>query len=239
MIRRPHQFAPLGTGGAQQPLELQAGHHVGMPISGEISGRRRGRPQGEDDGPHGFRPFHRRVFKIYGPGRADLDAGLATLPPENPAGLRGEVSRLGNGLGEGQVNGLGLAEPEIIRVRETLGANPGALAAAGALVHVHEPGPPAQEDLKIPGPAPDLHGLGGRLDRDQGVAGDFQHPGAQDAHGAVVGGEGLVQLRHPAADGEARFRQGHRQPRGRHLQGGLDAGNAAAHHQHPGVGHPI
>ena len=161
------------------------------------------------------------------------------LPLKNPAGLRGEVSRLGDGLGERHVNGLGLAEPEIIGVRETLGADPGAVAAAGALAHVHEPGPPAQEDLKIPGLAPDLYGPGGRLDGDQGMAGDLQHPGAQDAHGAVVGGEGLVQLRHQAADGETRFRQGHRQPHGRHLQGGLDAGNAAAHHQHPGVGHPI
>ena len=137
------------------------------------------------------------------------------------------------------MNGLGLAEPEIIWVREALGAHPDAFAAAGAFAHVHEPGLAAQEDLKIPGPAPDLYGLGGRLDRDQGVAGNLQHPGTQDAHGAVVGGKGLVQLRHPAADGEARFHQGHRQPHGRHLQGGLDTGNAAAHHQHPGVGHPI
>ena len=160
VIRRPQELATLGTGGAQQPLELHAGHHVGMPIPRKIIGRGRGRTQGENNGPHGLRPFHRRVLEIYGLGRADLDTGLAMLPLENPAGLRGDIRRLGDGLGKRQVNGFGLAEPEIIRVRKTLGAHPDALAAAGAPVHVHEPGPPAQEDLKIPGPAPDLHGPG-------------------------------------------------------------------------------
>ncbi len=229
----------MGAGGAQQPLELQAGHHVGMPIAGKIPGRRRGRALGHNNGPHGLRPFRRRLLEINGPGPADLDAGLATLPPKHPAGLRTDTRRLGDGLGERDVNGLGPAEPQIIRIRDFLGTDPDAVATAGALAHVHKPGAPAQEDLEIPGLAPDLQNLGGGLDRDQGMAGDLQHPGAEDAHGAIVGGKGLVQLRHQAADGQTRFHQGDRQARGRHLQGRLDAGNAAAHHQHPGVGHPI
>ena len=32
--------------------------------------------------PTGLRPFHRPFLEVYGPGRADLDAGLTTLSPE-------------------------------------------------------------------------------------------------------------------------------------------------------------
>jgi len=56
--------------------------------------------------------------------------------------------------------------------------------------------------------------------------------GGDNAHGTVVGGEGLVQLGHNPADGRLGFHQMHIKTRVGHIQGRLDAGDAAAHHHH-------
>ena len=55
---------------------------------------------------------------------------------------------------------------------------------------------------------------------------------AEDAAGAVDGGEGLVELRHLAADVAFAFHEEHVEARVGAVEGGLDAGHAAADDEH-------
>lgn len=55
------------------------------------------------------------------------------------------------------------------------------------------------------------------------MLGDVDHLGAEDAAGAVDGGEGLVELRHLAADVAFAFHEEHVEARVGAVEGGLDA----------------
>ena len=55
----------------------------------------------------------------------------------------------------------------------------------------------------------------------------FDELGRLDAHGAVVGGEGLVELRHFAADGRRSLNQKDLETRGGEIERGLNAGDPA------------
>ena len=56
-------------------------------------------------------------------------------------------------------------------------------------------------------------------------------PRADGAHGAVIGGEGLVQTDHPPADRGFALQEVHLDPGLRQVQGGLHAADAGAHYQ--------
>ena len=56
--------------------------------------------------------------------------------------------------------------------------------------------------------------------------------GGDNAHGTVVGREGLVQLRHDPADGRFVFHQMDVKAGVGQVQGRLDSGDAAAHYHH-------
>ena len=73
--------------------------------------------------------------------------------------------------------------------------------AARAFVLIHIPGPFHQGDGKIAGPALNRFHLGHGQDFDIGVAFALQKFGRFNTHGAVIGGKGLVELGHLAADG--------------------------------------
>ena len=62
-------------------------------------------------------------------------------------------------------------------------------------------------DLKITDLAFDALHVGHGVKIDIQMATGFHQLGRDDAHGAIVGGKGLVQLRHHAADGRILFRQ--------------------------------
>jgi hypothetical protein len=64
------------------------------------------------------------------------------------------------------------------------------------------------------------------------VTARFHKLRTDNAHGTVVGGEGLVQLGHLAADGRLAFHQIDFQSALGQVQGGLDAGDAAPDHHH-------
>jgi hypothetical protein len=77
----------------------------------------------------------------------------------------------------------------------------GAEATGDALLRVHVTGVLDHLDLEIsflPGDA--LH-LGEGQELDVKMPADLDQFGRKDSHGTVIGGEGLVQLGHDAADG--------------------------------------
>ena len=83
--------------------------------------------------------------------------------------------------------------------------------------------------------AVDLLDLAVGQQRDVLVVARGEHLGRQDAGRAVERGEGLVELRHVAAEGRLALDQVDVIARVGDLQRGLDAGDAAAHDQDVGV----
>ena len=74
--------------------------------------------------------------------------------------------------------------------------------------------------------------FGQRQDFNVQVARAFDELGRADAGGAIAGRKGLVQMRHHAADGGVALDEINLEAAVGQVEGGLDAGNAAALHQH-------
>ena len=53
LVRRAQEPAAVRPGGAEQTFKFQAGHHVGVAVTGETPGRRRTGPGSQDEGPGG------------------------------------------------------------------------------------------------------------------------------------------------------------------------------------------
>ena len=70
------------------------------------------------------------------------------------------------------------------------------------------------------------------VQRDVRVLGHVHHLGSENAAGAVDGWEGLVELRHLAADGAFAFHHDDADAGVSRVEGGLNTGHAAADHQH-------
>ena len=66
------------------------------------------------------------------------------------------------------------------------------------------------------------------MNRDVGMAARLDQARRDGAHGAVVGGEGLVELRHVSADGGLGFDQIHLEALIGQIERGLHPGDAAA-----------
>ena len=102
------------------------------------------------------------------------------------------------------VGGAALGQPFLVDVeagRKDNRADLLALAAAGALVHVNVAGLTPHGNREVAGLS--RHAQHVRVGEDVyvEVSSRLHQLGGDDAHGAVVGGEGLVQLSHVAADG--------------------------------------
>ena len=106
----------------------------------------------------------------------------------------------------------------------------GAIAAGVALAHVDVARALAQRHLEIAGLAADALDVGQGDDLDVLVARALDQLGREDAHGAVAGGEGLVELGHAAADGRRRLDQIDLEAGLGQVQRRLDAGDAGAGH---------
>jgi hypothetical protein len=61
---------------------------------------------------------------------------------------------------------------------------------------------------------------------------DLDQLGRDNSHGAIIGGKGLVDLRHGAPDGGGALHQINEKPGIRQIQGGLHTRDAASYHQH-------
>ena len=104
--------------------------------------------------------------------------------------------------------------------------------AAHALAHVHIAGLDGDFHLEAPGLPGNAAETGIAEQLDVGMGGHLHQFRPQDADGAVQGGEGLVQLRHGAADAQGGLGQVNLEAGVGQVQGRLAAPHAAAHHQH-------
>ena len=151
--------------------------------------------------------------------------------------LAGRVAQLVDGVGAGDglrielVDGLALAQPLVVPVLDGDGTHRDAVVAARAEIGVHVAGVVVDLRLEVTGLALEIGELGVRDDLDVEVAAGLHELGRQRAHGAVVGGERLVELGHvPAKCGRpldevdlvAAFGQ---------IKRTLDAGDASTQHE--------
>ena len=91
-------------------------------------------------------------------------------------------------------------EPFLVQIGKGNRANCGAVATANALGHINVARPAAQGDAEVPGLAVHVEHVRIGEQFDVQVAARVHQSGADAAHGAIIGGEGLVQLRHVPAD---------------------------------------
>ena len=108
----------------------------------------------------------------------------------------------------------------------------GAVAAARTLFPIDEAGPDADRGRHPAGAAFEAHEVRQGDDLDVAVPGHGHEARAHRAHRAVVRRERLIEHRHVPAERARLLKQVDFVPGRAQIQAGLDAGNAAADHQH-------
>ncbi len=227
----------LAAGGPhrrQHPLELHGGEDVGVLAVAVVA--EEGRvdqvvANGHDDGGHlpgqQLLAGHEEVDAL---GPASLNAAIA----REVVGwlIQAEVKvyqvRPRNSLRHGCVDGLARGHAHVELVGYALRADVDAQVAARAFV-----GDEARPQLDAYAKAAclslyGLHLCGGK-DLDVGVLSDLGEFGHLNSYGAVQGGEVLIQGGHLAADGGRLLHQDHLGAGLGQVQGGLNAGDAAAY----------
>jgi hypothetical protein len=89
-----------------------------------------------------------------------------------------------------------------------------------------------QADVEIAGLAGNFLQFGEGVNIDVAVPADLDQLGGNDSHGAVIGGEGLVQLGHNPANSRPFFHQVDIISGVGQIQGGLHPGDAAPDHHY-------
>ncbi len=148
-----------------------------------------------------------------------------------PGGL-GDSKDVGDGLRIRAEDGLAGAQAAVELAREIDGARLGTLTAGVALGEVHVARVLANLDFEVAGLAGDSLHVGQGDDLDVLVARALHQLGREDAHGAVAGGEGLVQPGHAAADGRRGVQEVDLEAALGQVQRGLDAGDAGPADEH-------
>ena len=138
----------------------------------------------------------------------------------------------GDGLGVLLVGRLAVDQSQVVIVGQGDWTGLGAVAATGAQVGVDAGGPLVDRRRKVTRPAVETIEIGIGDQLDVHVSSHFHQNGTHDAHGAVVGGKGLVQLGHDPADGRRFLKQIDIIPRIRQIQGTLHSGDTPANNQH-------
>ena len=113
----------------------------------------------------------------------------------------GNAIHIGNGLGIGPKHGLACAELAVKFAGQRHRTSNGAIAAGVALAHIDVARALAELHIEIAHVAADALDISQRDDLDVLIARALDQLGRQDAHGAVAGRKGLVQLGHATADG--------------------------------------
>ena len=228
-VRRPQEFSPVGARGAEHPLELHAGHHIGEdPVA--VVGKESGveglvacaydhRPD-LDLQPPGSHP------QVNRPGAADPCADTAL-----PAAIRIDLEGRRIGLFVQPENGLLLAQAAVEWVGQLHRALGGALAAPRAPVGIHEPGLLPDNGGEGARCTLQAHKLGIRKDLNVQMSSAFHQLRRHDAHRAVVGGESLVQTRHDPADGSQLLDEIDLEARISQVKGRLDPSDPSSHNK--------
>ena len=175
-------------------------------------------------------------FVIF-PGLDELDIALGAQVGGTGPDAGGPVELLdgeggGDRLGIEAIGRLPLGQILVKGVRHGHRADVGALPAAGALGLIDIAGLLLEGDPEVPRLSRNLRHIGEGMDLDVQMPAAFHQLGGNNAHGTVVGGEGLVQLGHDPADGRLGFHQMDIKAGVGQVQGRLHPGDAAAHHHH-------
>jgi len=204
VIQGPDKVSFRRTGGRKQTFELHIGEDIGragIPVDVVLC---------RIKGTASFGQDNRTDLEVHGLGllcvingllRADLGA--------IPAFALGQVDALAfindiferNCLGVFEIDGLAFGKPTVIFVRDFLGAFLSTQAAGNAFVRVHIAGVLEDAHLKISFFAVNGCDFGEGEQFDVDVPADLDQLGGDNSHGAVIGGECLVQLRHHPANG--------------------------------------
>jgi hypothetical protein len=104
-----------------------------------------------------------------------------------------------------------------------------ALAATGALGRINKRSTAFQLHLEIASLPVHPHEIRVSQDLDIQMAADADQARRQNTHGAVIRGEGLVELRHRSADAAFFFGEIHLETGVGQVEGGLHASHAPAH----------
>jgi len=138
----------------------------------------------------------------------------------------------GHGLGEELIDGCASHQALLVIVRDLDRADLCTLTAGLAIFDRYITGLLLNEDFKSSGLAFDF--------LDSGIGEYFNVPmatcidqfGGHDAHGAIIGGKGLIQLRHGAPDTKLFFEEIDFQARFGKVEGSLNSPNSSTHHKH-------
>ena len=158
-----------------------------------------------------------------GVGRASCLAGARTF--------FGDDVRTGDGLRVGFVGRGSRGKALVELTRHGDGTDLDAVVAGSALFEIDVPRATADGGPKVPWLTLETQQIGCGQDLDVPVPPGLDQLGRQDAHGAVIGGEGLVQLGHFAANRRGTLNQIDLDIRIGQVQSRLDARNPAAHYQ--------
>ncbi len=128
------------------------------------------------------------------------------------------------------MDGLVVGQLLVVRIGDLDRAVLDARAAPRALVLDDAPGLLRERDREVSGLSFDAVDFRVGEYLDVGVSVALDELRRFDAHGAVVGGKGLVELRHLAADGRQLLDQVDLEARGGKVQGGLNAADPTTDH---------
>ena len=235
LIGRTEQCTACRTGGIHEPLQLQGGDNVlrlGVRVFVVLFQRDRVVAGRRDDGAVILGDVFVLLRIVDGARGADLGTHAALAGFQHRAVVRIDRRDLRNGLRERDIDGAPLVHAQIeliwhLLLRTFLGTQP----AAGADVLFDVACLALDFDVEIADEAADLRHLAVREDADFFVLSGVDHFRGQDARRAVQGREGLVELRHFAADGGLGFDDIDRETRVRDVERGLDSRDAAADDQ--------
>jgi hypothetical protein len=235
-IRWPDQMSTVGTGCRKHSFKFQTGYHIGGSIVAIYITN--GRIEDLTAGRYHYCPYTNLdlffyIGKIDGFSRTKLLTGLAfAFLDKINAGLsiNGVFER--NRLGVFHIDGLAFGQPGVVFVNYLLGTLLGAKTTGNAFVHINVAGMLPDLDCKISRlPREALHlSEGQKLDVE--MPADLDQFGRDNSHGTVIGGKGLVQLRHQPTYGGRPLHQIDIIAGVGQIQSRLHPGNTPTHHHH-------
>ena len=194
-----HQVTPVGSRGAQDTLEFEAGYDIGkvqVIVGIELGRVEHVVARSQDHRSHLQLVAPLLVVVMDGFGQADFFAQPAA---DTHIAVDGEAP--GDRLGIAHGSRFPQVQSLVEFIHRTGRADLPALTAGGAGRQIDEPRLALDRDREVAGFAFQRLDLGVGNDIDIEMAPHFDQFRRNDTHGAVVGRKRLVQLRHDAADG--------------------------------------
>ena len=188
------------------------------------------KPHGQDKSTHRYFVFHISLGKVYRPAGAELFTESASTLHKMKAGIFINGVLQGNGLGVKHIGGFPETEPQVEGIGHLDFTFFGTQATGNTLFGFNVAGPLLQLNLKAPWLPAETGNFRQGVKLDVVMPADLDQLGGQNSHGAIVGGKGLIQLRHGPADGGLLFHQVCEIAGVGQVQGSLHAGYTTSHY---------